>query len=46
MQGYLFHRPISLSNFIGVLRGQAPLPGAHSGAGHPIVFPTPRALRA
>ena len=24
MQGYLFHRPISLSNFIGVLRAQAP----------------------
>ncbi|MEN3277668.1 MAG: hypothetical protein V7631_3458 [Massilia sp.] len=23
MQGYLFHRPISLSNFIGVLRAQA-----------------------
>ncbi len=24
MQGYLFYRPISLSNFIGVLRAQAP----------------------
>jgi diguanylate cyclase (GGDEF)-like protein/PAS domain S-box-containing protein len=24
MQGYLFHRPISLSSFIGVLRAQAP----------------------
>jgi EAL domain-containing protein (putative c-di-GMP-specific phosphodiesterase class I) len=46
MQGYLFHRPISLSNFIGVLRAQAPLPGAPLGNGQPLVFPTPRALRA
>jgi EAL domain-containing protein (putative c-di-GMP-specific phosphodiesterase class I) len=46
MQGYLFHRPISLSNFITVLRNQAPPAGALPGAGHPLVFPTPRALRA
>ncbi len=26
MQGYLYHRPISLPNFIGVLRGQGVLP--------------------
>ena len=46
MQGYLFHRPISLSSFIGVLRGQGPLPGSLPGTGQPIVFPAPRALRA
>jgi diguanylate cyclase (GGDEF)-like protein/PAS domain S-box-containing protein len=40
MQGYLFHRPISLSNFIGVLRAQGPVPGAAA------AFPAPRALRA
>jgi diguanylate cyclase (GGDEF)-like protein/PAS domain S-box-containing protein len=42
MQGYLFHRPISLSSFIGVLRAQAP-------AGDPApaaVRPAVRALRA
>jgi EAL domain-containing protein (putative c-di-GMP-specific phosphodiesterase class I) len=26
MQGYLYHRPISLPNFIGVLRTQASVP--------------------
>ncbi|KQQ87584.1 EAL domain-containing protein [Massilia sp. Leaf139] len=46
MQGYLFHRPISLSSFIGVLRAQAPLAGSPSGVVHPAVFPAPRALRA
>ncbi|MGJ9420121.1 putative bifunctional diguanylate cyclase/phosphodiesterase [Massilia sp. CMS3.1] len=46
MQGYLFHRPISLSSFIGVLRGQGPLPGMLPGAGQPLVFPVPCARRA
>ena len=41
MQGYLFHRPISLSSFIGVLRAQAPAAEAP-----PAVRPAVRALRA
>ncbi|MFC5459445.1 putative bifunctional diguanylate cyclase/phosphodiesterase [Massilia niabensis] len=42
MQGYLFHRPISLSSFIGVLRAQVPASDVPVGALRPAV----RALRA